>query len=58
MADAALYRQIVDVLLAEHEKSTPPQPSDEEVARKLAVTWGCTARYTASRFPVNGSPSM
>jgi hypothetical protein len=38
MADAALHRQIVDVLLAEHEKSTPPQPSDEEVARKLAVT--------------------
>ena len=40
MADAALYRQIVDVLLAEHEKSTPPQPRDEDMARKLSVTWG------------------
>ena len=40
MADAALYRQIVDVLLAEHEKSTPPQPRDADTARKLAVTWG------------------
>jgi hypothetical protein len=40
MADAALYRQIVDVPLAEHEKSTPPQPHDEEMAKKLAVTWG------------------
>jgi len=27
MADVALYRQIVDVLLAEHEKSTPPEPA-------------------------------
>jgi hypothetical protein len=26
MADAALHRQIVNVLLAEHEKSTAPQP--------------------------------
>lgn len=40
MANAALYRQIVDVLLAEHEKSTPPQPRDAGTARKLAVTWG------------------
>jgi Family of unknown function (DUF5677) len=40
MADAALYRQIVDVLLAEHEKSTPPQPRDEDSAAKLSVTWG------------------
>jgi hypothetical protein len=40
MADAALYRQIVDVLLAEHEKSTPPQPRDAGTARKLTVTWG------------------
>ena len=40
MADAALYRQIVDVLLAEHEKSTPPQPRDEHIAAKLSVTWG------------------
>jgi Family of unknown function (DUF5677) len=39
MADAALYRQIVDVLLAEHEKSTPPQPRDEDIAAKLSVTW-------------------
>jgi hypothetical protein len=40
MPDPALYRQIVDVLLAEHEASTPPQPRDEAMARKLAVTWG------------------
>ncbi len=40
MADAALYRQIVDVLLAEHEASTPPRPQDETMARKLGVTWG------------------
>jgi hypothetical protein len=40
MGDAALYRQIVDVLLAEHEKSTPPQPPDADTARKLTVTWG------------------
>ena len=40
MADAALYRQIVDVLLAEHEKSTPPQPRDEDSAKMLSVTWG------------------
>jgi hypothetical protein len=40
MADAALYRQIVDVLLAEHEKSTPAQPRDASTARKLTVTWG------------------
>jgi uncharacterized protein DUF5677 len=40
MADAALYRQIVDVLLAEHEKSTPPQPSDEQMAEQLSVAWG------------------
>jgi hypothetical protein len=40
MPDLALYRQIVDVLLAEHEASTPPQPRDEAMARKLAVTWG------------------
>jgi hypothetical protein len=40
MPDPVLYRQIVDVLLAEHEASTPPQPRDEAMARKLAVTWG------------------
>ena len=40
MSDAALYRQIVDVLLAEHGKSTPPQPRDADTARKLAVAWG------------------
>ena len=40
MADAALYRQIVDVLLAEHEKSTPPQPQDADTASMLSVTWG------------------
>jgi hypothetical protein len=40
MPDAALYRQIVDVLLAEHEASTPPRPSDEAMAAKLGVTWG------------------
>jgi hypothetical protein len=39
-ADAAPYRQIVDVLLAEHEKSSPPQPRDADTARKLTVTWG------------------
>lgn len=48
MADAALYRQIVDVLLAEHEASTPPRPRDEDTARKLAVIWACTAKYTVS----------
>ena len=40
MPDLVLYRQIVDVLLAEHEASTPPRPRDEAMARKLAVTWG------------------
>lgn len=40
MADAALYWQIVDVLLAEHKMSTPPQPRDAGTARKLTVTWG------------------
>ena len=40
MADAALYRQIVDVLLAEHDKSTPPRPRDEQMAGQLAVAWG------------------
>ncbi|MDQ2812353.1 MAG: DUF5677 domain-containing protein [Actinomycetota bacterium] len=40
MADPVLYRQIVDVLLAEHEASTPPSPQDETMARKLAVIWG------------------
>ena len=40
MPDAALYRQIVDVLLAEHEASTPPKPRDGAMARKLSVTWG------------------
>ena len=40
MADAAFYRQIEDVLLAEHEKSTPPQPRDAGTARRLTVTWG------------------
>jgi hypothetical protein len=30
----------VDVLLAEHEASTPPRPQDETMARKLGVTWG------------------
>ena len=40
MADAALYRQIVDVLLAEHEKSTPPQPRDADTTSMLSVTWG------------------
>ena len=30
----------MDVLLAEHEASTPPQARDEAMARKLAVTWG------------------
>jgi Family of unknown function (DUF5677) len=40
MADPALYRHIVDVLLAEHEKSEPPRPRDEPTARMLAVTWG------------------
>ena len=40
MPDPALYQQIVDVLLAEHEASTPPQPRDEAIARRLAVTWG------------------
>jgi hypothetical protein len=49
--DLALYRQIVDVLFAEHEKSTPPRPRDEAMARRLAVTWACTARCTASPAP-------
>jgi hypothetical protein len=40
MTDAALYRQIVDVLLAEHEGSAPPRPRDDDMARKLSVTWG------------------
>ncbi len=40
MPDAALYRQVVDVLLAEHEASTPPQPADDATARKLSVSWG------------------
>lgn len=40
MANPVLYRQIVDVLLAEHEASTPPCPQDEALARRLAVTWG------------------
>jgi hypothetical protein len=40
MADAVLYRQIVDVLLAENEKSTPPRPRDEQTAGHLAVAWG------------------
>jgi hypothetical protein len=40
MPDPVLYRQIVDVVLAEHEASTPPRPHDEAVARKLAITWG------------------
>jgi hypothetical protein len=40
MPDPALYRQIVDVLLAEHEASTPPRPRDEAMARKLAIIWG------------------
>jgi hypothetical protein len=40
MPHSALYRHIVDVLLAEHEAITPPQPRDEAMARKLAVTWG------------------
>jgi len=40
MPDPALYRQIVDVLLSEHEARRPPQPRDEAMAGKLAVTWG------------------
>jgi hypothetical protein len=40
MADAGLYRQIVDVLLAEHEKSTPPIPRAEDIAGNLSVAWG------------------
>ena len=40
MPDPALYRQIVDVLLDEHEASTPPVSRDEAMARSLAVTWG------------------
>lgn len=40
MADPALYRQIVDVLLAEHEASTPPRPLDETMVRKLGIIWG------------------
>lgn len=40
MTDPALYRQIVDVLLAEHEASTPPRPQDAITARRLAVAWG------------------
>jgi hypothetical protein len=40
MPEPVLYRQIVDVLLAEHEASTPPHPHDEAMARKLAVAWG------------------
>jgi hypothetical protein len=40
MPDLALYSQIVDVLLAEHEASTAPRPADEAMARKLGVTWG------------------
>ncbi|HUC23997.1 MAG TPA: DUF5677 domain-containing protein [Streptosporangiaceae bacterium] len=36
----ALYRQIVDVLLTEPEKSAPPRPRDISTAGKLAVTWG------------------
>jgi hypothetical protein len=39
MADAALYRQIADVLVAEQEKGTPPQPRDQEVVVKLSVAW-------------------
>jgi len=38
MADPVLYLQIADVLLAEHEASTPPHPQDEAMARRLAVT--------------------
>jgi hypothetical protein len=36
MPDPALYRQTVDVLLAEHAAAAP----DEAAARKLSVVWG------------------
>ena len=50
MTDLALYRQIVDVLPAEHEASTPPRPQDAVTARSLAVAWGLYCQV--HRLPV------
>ena len=46
MADAALYRQIVDMLLAEHEKSTP-RPATSRRPGIWPSPGACAARCTA-----------
>jgi hypothetical protein len=39
-----LYRHIVDVLLAEHETSEPPQPEDGYPLKQFACVWGLYCR--------------
>jgi Family of unknown function (DUF5677) len=44
MPELRLYRHIVDVLLAEHESSKPPEVTDESPLHILSCIWGLYAQ--------------
>jgi hypothetical protein len=53
MPELKLYRHVVDVLLAEHEASTPPTVNDGYPLRLLSCTWGIYAQiYRFARSAV------